>query len=65
MKHKLAFLDNFWQKVGKEYCASKKYKYIVKNDEIDETRQMHESCVVVLAIDESGSMGGRKWRNAI
>jgi hypothetical protein len=42
-----------------------KYEFIEKNDDIEENRRLHESGVIVIAIDESGSMGGMKWRNAV
>ena len=33
--------------------------------EISENPQAHESGIIVIALDESGSMGGMKWRNAV
>jgi hypothetical protein len=42
-----------------------KYTYIEKNDDIEENRRIHDSGIIVIALDESGSMGLTKWRNAV
>ena len=51
--------------MGKQYCDALKIKYVEKNDEIDEQAQMHDSAVVVICIDMSGSMSGSRWNNAV
>ena len=37
--------------------------YINKINNIDENCQLHESSVIVIALDKSNSMGGSKWTN--
>jgi len=68
LKKRRVIFNDFWKKVGQHYCDNMKptkYEFIEKNDDIEENRRLHESGVIVIAIDESGSMGGMKWRNAV
>ena len=51
--------------VGQLYCNNKGYEYIEKNDSIVEGNQVHESEVIVIALDGSGSMSGTPWNNVV
>ena len=56
----------FWNFAGKEYCRANNLKHINKNDDLDEELQMHESGVIVIAMDMSGSMKiNNRWDNAV
>jgi hypothetical protein len=37
---------------------------VLKMNEMEENNQIHESGIIVIALDKSTSMGGSKWRNA-
>jgi len=55
-------------KVGKDYCEKNKYKYIEKNDDIEESKQMNESEIITIALDGSGSMNTffhNDWNNVV
>lgn len=56
--------DKFWLHVGEEYCKINSYNFIKKMNEMEENNQIHESGIIVIALDKSTSMGGSKWRNA-
>ena len=51
--------------VGKNYCTKNGFVYIEKNDNITEADQMHESEVIVIALDYSSSMDGAPWDSAV
>ena len=40
----------------KNTWTKNKYKYIEKNDDIEESKQMNESEIITIALDGSGSM---------
>ena len=56
--------DKFWEYIGEEYCKRKNFNFIKKMKDMEENNQIHESGIIVIALDKSGSMGGSKWRNA-
>ena len=56
--------DKFWLHIGEEYCRINSYNFIKKMKDMEESKQIHESGIIVIALDKSTSMAGSKWRNA-
>ena len=55
----------FWEKAGQEFCKLNNYEYIDYEDNQNLITKMYEKTLIVIMLDESGSMSGSRWRNSV
>ena len=57
----------FWETVGEEYCKDRGLKYDDKNQQIDQVVSVYQTKtgLIIIALDESSSMGGNPWNDVV
>ena len=60
-------MNGFWNILGERYCAENGYMKILKADDIEEGKQLHEDTLCIVNHDNSGSMFSpeTKYNNAV
>ena len=53
------------ERAGQEFCKSKNYEYIDYEDNQNLITKMYEKTLVIIILDESGSMSGSRWKNSV
>ena len=61
----MLIFEKFWLKVGPKYCTDKKMEFIEKYIPPSVNTAQTDPGVIVICLDESGSMSGNPWNNVV